>query len=288
MKTNDFRVAVTGASGFVAKNLRKLLYKKGISVVAISRKKFASYKNETKIIVSDYSSSDLGSIPRCDSMIHLVGVGRQTVKNNYYKINFKITQEIVKLCKEKGIHHIVYHSGLGAHKRSPVGYFISKYKAEQEIIESGIRYSIFRPSYIIGKDDPLSKSLLKQIKSGKITIPGSGRYRMQPISARDVAHVLYQAVSTNLYSNKLLDMVGPQVVSFSEFVREFNKNRAKIVKADLEGVYHAAIHNPGSTYGIDDLNIMVGDFVGDHSKLKKISGLKFEDYKRYLQSGSLS
>ena len=46
----DNQIVITGASGFVAKNLRKYLSEKNIKLISISRKDFKPFKNEIKII----------------------------------------------------------------------------------------------------------------------------------------------------------------------------------------------------------------------------------------------
>ena len=48
------QIVITGASGFVAKNLRKYLSEKNVHLISISRKNFKSFKNETKIISNNY------------------------------------------------------------------------------------------------------------------------------------------------------------------------------------------------------------------------------------------
>ena len=68
-----------------------------------------------------------------------------------------MTKKIIKLCKKTKIKKIIYISGLGVTSKSTSAYFISKYKAEQEIIKSGLDYTILRASYIIGKNDSLTK-----------------------------------------------------------------------------------------------------------------------------------
>ena len=47
---NHIQVVITGANGFVAKNLRKYLSKNNIDLISISRSDFKEYKNESKII----------------------------------------------------------------------------------------------------------------------------------------------------------------------------------------------------------------------------------------------
>ncbi len=169
-----------------------------------------------------------------------------------------------------------------------LGYFISKYKAEQEIIHSGLDYTIFRASYIIGKDDPLSKNLQRQIRKGKVVIPGSGNYRFQPIFVGDVAKIIIKSIVENSFSNKILDLAGPQTVRYNTFVRQFiGAKKIEIKKIDFESVYHDALHNKGS-FGIDDLSIMIGDYVGNHEKLASLAQMKFTKYGKVLKSSSLS
>ena len=49
------QIVITGASGFVAKNLRKYLSENNVRLISISRKNFKTFKNETKIITKTYS-----------------------------------------------------------------------------------------------------------------------------------------------------------------------------------------------------------------------------------------
>ena len=187
-------VSITGANGFVGRNVAALLAKKGVQVISITRKKRANAQPKT-IISRDLSEKYLVSkLRKCSVLLHFIGKGRQTVDDDYEKVNVGLTKNAVSLCKKAGIRKIIYISGLGVHKNTNFGYFISKYKAEQEIIHSGLDYTIFRASYIIGKNDPLSQILFKQIKKNKIIIPGSGNYRLQPISIDDVGTILFQAL----------------------------------------------------------------------------------------------
>lgn len=288
--SEKLRVAVTGSSGFVAKNVRNVLHKQGVKLFSISRKNFANYKSESKIISKDINIDHLyKKLKGCDALVHLIGVGQQSVNSTFQDVNVELTKKIIKLCKKSKIKKIIYISGLGASKNSTSGYFISKFQAEQAIIDSGLDYAILRASYIIGKADPLTKNLKKQMKTGKIIVPGSGKYHLQPIFVKDVAKVIYNALVSKKFSNKIVELVGPETVTFQNYVKIFaGKSKTKIKKISLEQAYHNALHNKKSRYGIDDLNIMIGDFTGNHKKLKKLSKIKFKKFSEVLQSGSLS
>ena len=166
MKKTCLSVAITGASGFIAKNLRKTLSSE-YDLVSFSRNDFTSFENETKVI-TDYSESHLHSnLKSCNVLIHLIGIGKQSTRYTYYNINSQITSNLLNACKSTSVTKIIYLSGLGVSSKNTSTYFISKYESEKIIISSGLDYTIFRPSYIIGKNDYLSKSLKSQIK--KIT-----------------------------------------------------------------------------------------------------------------------
>ena len=276
-------ITITGANGFVAKNLRNFLSKNHIKVIAIARKTFQKHHTETVVYSKTLLEKGLqNKLRNCDALVHLIGIGKQSSKYNF-EDNIDLTKNMIKTCKKSGIKKIVYISGLGVTKNSRSDYFISKYKAEQEIINSGLDYTIFRPSYIIGKKDYLSKFILKQIKKGIVIIPGSGKYHLQPIFVEDVAKIIVESISEKKFSNKILDLVGPEIIKFEDFVRYFVKNKKiRIQKINLESIYHDALHNPKSIYDLDSLNLLIGDYTGNLKQLQKTSNVKLRLIKDIL------
>ncbi len=281
-------IVITGANGFVGRNVGMFLSRNGFSTIGLVRKGKTILFGKT-ITTDTLSEQSLTSkIKSSDALLHFIGQGKQTVDADYDSVNVSLAKNAVAICKKAKIKKIIYISGLGVAKSSTLGYFISKYKAEQEIIHSGLDYTIFRASYIIGKDDPLSKNLQQQVKKGQIIIPGSGNYRFQPIFINDVSRVIIKALTEKKFSNKIIDLVGPQVVSYNAFVKEFLHGRKiKIKKIDFESTYHDALHNKGS-FGVDDLSIMVGDYVGSHKKLASLAQMKFTKYSLVLETRGLS
>ena len=283
-------VVITGANGFVGKNVAKYLSKNGFKIIGIVRKgKEKTVRFGECIISENLSESNLVSkIKGSSTLLHFIGQGKQTIDSDYEKVNVSLTKNVIKLCKKAKIKKIIYISGLGVDKSTTLGYFISKYKAEQEIIHSGLDYTILRSSYIIGTDDYLSKNIRRQIKNGEVVIPGSGNYRFQPIFIDDVSKVIIKSISENSFSNKILDLVGPQVVKYNTFVRKFiHGKKIMIKKIDFEDAFRDALHNKGS-FGVDDLNIMIGDFIGNHKKLASLAQMRFARYGDVLKSGCFS
>jgi len=284
MSNISTRVAVTGANGFVGKNLRNFLYKNKINVLGVSRKNFRKHASEVKIISTNLLEPKLQTkLKNYDALVHLIGIGRQSPKSTFEEINLNLTKNVIKACKNAGIKKIIFISGLGVSKNNTSNYFTSKYKAEQEIINSGLDYTIFRASYIIGKTDHLTKSLLKQMKKGVIIIPGSGKYQLQPIFVEDVAKIILKSILEKKFSKKILDLVGPRKISFEDFVKLFSKNtKVKFKKINLKNAYDEG------TYSSESLDLLIGDYTSDMMQLQKLASIKLTPVEKFLESSSLS
>ena len=277
-------VAVTGANGFVGKNVRKFLYKNKVRVLGISRKNFGKYSTETKAQSKNLLEQRLQKkLKNYDALVHLIGIGVESSGSTFEEINVNLTKNTIKLCKKSGIKKIIYISGLGVSKNNTSNYFTSKYKAEQEIINSGLDYTIFRASYIIGKTDHLTKSLSKQMKKGVIIIPGSGKYQLQPIFVEDVAKIILKSILEKKFSKKILDLVGPRKISFEDFVKLFSKNtKVKFKKINLKNAYDEG------TYSSESLDLLIGDYTSDMTQLQKLASIKLTPVEKFLESSSLS
>jgi len=284
MSNISTNVAVTGANGFVGKNVRKFLYKNKVRVLGISRKNFGKYSTETKAQSKNLLEQRLQKkLKSYDVLVHLIGIGIESSGSTFEEINVNLTKNTIKLCKKSGVKKIIYISGLGVSKNNTSNYFTSKYKAEQEIINSGLDYTIFRASYIIGKTDHLTKSLSKQMKKGVIIIPGSGKYQLQPIFVEDVAKIILKSIIEKKFSKKILDLVGPRKISFEDFVKLFSKNtKVKFKKINLKNAYDEG------TYSSESLDLLIGDYTSDMTQLQKLASIKLTPVEKFLESSRLS
>ena len=260
------KIAISGATGFVGRNLTKYFDRHNTKYTSITR---TSFKTEHTQILS-----------KCFCFIHLIGTGSENSETSFQRVNVELTKKAIDICKKSKIKKIIYFSGLGVSKDSTSKYFISKFESEQIIINSGLDYTIFRPSYIIGKDDYLTRNFKKQIRKKKILIPGSGKYIIQPISIHDVCYVVNLASYSRNFSKKIIDLVGPEKISFIQFAKNsalrFN---SKIEKISIKKSFVNALINKKFPYGVEDLNILLGNFEGNFEKLGRISKIEFTKIK---------
>ena len=268
------KIAVTGATGFVARHLRRHLSKNGASLVSISRKKFRPLAGEKPILTKDYAES-LQEIRGADALIHLAGLGVRTADDTFDAVNRALTERIAGICRQSRVKRIIYLSGLGVSQSSQLEYFASKHKSERVLVQSGLDYTIFRPSYIVGRDDLLTRHLRRQARRGHITIPGSGKFLMQPILIEDAVRTIAESIASPKFSRKIFDLVGPEPLTYAEYARTFARQAgARVKRIPLETAYHDAVRGRGE-FDVEGLGLLVGSFTGDHDRLRKASRIRY-------------
>ena len=116
----------------------------------------------------------------------------------------------------------------------------------------------------------------KQIKKKKIVIPGTGNYIIQPISIKDACNVVHLAINSINFSKKIIDLVGPEKITFKQFLKNStNNSNIEIEKITSKKSIVSSSSHKKFPYSIEDLNILFGNFEGNHDKLRNISKIEF-------------
>ena len=90
-----------------------------------------------------------------------------------------------------------------------------------EVINSGIAYTILRPSVIFGEGDEFLTTLAALLRLGPVTpVIGNGRNRMQPVAADDVARCIAASVGDSTLKNRIIDLGGPHRLSYNDLLDE--------------------------------------------------------------------
>ena len=128
------------------------------------------------------------------------------------------TRTLINAAKEAGVRRIVHVSIANPSLESPLGYYKGKAQLEQAVVESGLAYTILRPTVIFGLEDILINNIAWFTRHFPVfAIPGDGRYRIRPIYVEDMAHLIADAVEQA--ENQVIDAVGPETYTFEELVR---------------------------------------------------------------------
>lgn len=193
----DNRILITGASGFVGKNLSRFLTGKGLPVnkcYGVSRKDRLS-ENEYKIDLNCRDADWSNALEGCKSVIHLasrVHIINEKNKNPldlFRRINLEGTLELAKQAVDAGVEEFIFLSSIGVNgaetskdpfrqdsppkPHSP--YAISKFEAERALRNiaenSNMRLIIIRAPAIYGKNAPGNLKTLGNLIEIGIPLP---------------------------------------------------------------------------------------------------------------------
>jgi uncharacterized protein YbjT (DUF2867 family) len=155
----------------------------------------------------------------CAAVVHLVAI-RQGKPEEFRRVMGEATRELVAAAVGAGVRRFVLMSALGTSEETKdlVPYYHEKWEMERTVKGSGIEHVIFRPSFVFARDGGILLTFRKLARLAPVTpIIGSGRQRIQPIWADDVAAHFAAALDRPEAANRTFELGGPDAVTWNEF-----------------------------------------------------------------------
>lgn len=209
--SNNNKVLVTGANGFLGSHIVRSLLQQGYTVRALVRPN-ANIKNLAGLAVDFFygqinNSDDVKkAVEGCTYVVHAASITSQfgITYEQYEQINITATRYVAEACLQHGIQKLVFISTAGAFNpgkknnpgtelngftmfQSGSGYIITKYLAQQYILEQVERNKlpavIINPAFILGPDD-------WQPSSGQLVLYGlRKKLLLYPPGGKSFVHV---------------------------------------------------------------------------------------------------
>jgi hypothetical protein len=128
------------------------------------------------------------------------------------------TKAIVKIAKQKGIKLISFVSGCTVAEQNRWFSMIeNKYQAEQSIINSGINYMIFRPTWFF-------ETLDLMVRDGKAILMGKQPNPFHWVAAGDFARMVANAYKNPEAKNKVFIVFGPEQYIMKDLLEKYCKH----------------------------------------------------------------
>jgi len=223
------KVIVTGAAGFVGRNLVPQLLKRGFRVTALVKNdQEKAHLANTKVKVEVIDLAKTGEWPKFldpDSIvIHLAAEISSKNPQTFVRNNVVATRNLISFAKKVKIQRIIHFSSAAVTSIRLDDYAKTKKKQEELIIKSEIPYLVLRPSMMYGPtDDKNIGWLIKMAKSlPVIPLPGGGNFGRQPVYIGDVCEIVIAMISQKT-NNKIYEVHGYEYVTLKEMIKEINK-----------------------------------------------------------------
>jgi uncharacterized protein YbjT (DUF2867 family) len=302
------KVLVTGATGFVGREIVRQLHAGGHAIrilaryrtsprvqEAISRYGAEAYAGD----VLDVASLD-GALKEMDAVIHLVGIIAEVGESTFEDVHTRGTGNIVAAAQKAGVRRFVHMSALGTRPAAATRYHQTKLAAEELVRHSGLDFTIFRPSLIYGPEDQFINLFARLIRlSPVVPLMGSPRARFQPVSVETVAAAFVRSLCEPKSVAQTYDLCGPEALTLSEIVDRIldvlRRRRLKLqvplglarCQAVLLELLFRRLLRKVSPLNRDQLIMLQEDNVGNPQPANELFGLKpvalREGIARYLR-----
>ena len=219
--TKTGTITITGAFSYTGKYIARLLLEKGYRLRTLTG--HPDRQNPFGAAVEAFPFQ----FDRMDQLSEMLR-GTSTLINTYwvrfprgestFETAVRNTRTLLEAAKDAGVRRIVHVSIANPSADSPLGYYRGKAQLERAVIDSGLSYTILRPTVIFGIEDILINNIAWFVRRFPVFgIPGDGLYRIRPIYVEDMAKLMADAVDAR--ANGIIDAVGPEAYTFEELVR---------------------------------------------------------------------
>lgn len=232
-------VLVTGATGFVGRNLVDALSRQGERVTCLVRASSDTRLLEqagVRLVRGDVN--DAAAIRQAVSGVrtvyHLAGVIKAARRDQYFRVNREGTRLLLEILAEEnpGISRFVHMSSLAAAGPSgpaeglgeddtprPVSWYgESKLESEREAVQFAKTFpvTVLRPSAVYGPHDRETLLAFRMIRRGCLVTPGRSVRRFSLVHVHDLAAACLLAAARDTPSGSVYFIARPEICTWEE------------------------------------------------------------------------
>jgi NADH dehydrogenase len=212
---------LTGATGAIGSRLLPLLLESGEEVRCLVRepRRLGERRVDVQIAMGDLAElSDPYRLRQAlrgvDTVLHLAATIRDQPPKRIEELNGLATVRLLRAAEQLGIERFVFFSALDAGRTQRTRFFRAKALAEQAVLSSRLKTTVFAPSIVYDHSDPWITLLRRFSFLPVMPVSGSGQARYQPIWANDVAACVASALIRE--GTGRFELAGPETLSYNE------------------------------------------------------------------------
>ena len=243
------RILLTGAAGLVGQNLIVELKAQGYTrLVAIDKHAhnlaiLRGLHPDVEVIEADLAEpgawADAFAGARCVVQLHAQITGKQ--RAIFDRNNVTATAHVLEACKAHDVPFLVHISSSVVNSVATDDYTETKKAQEAQVVASGLRHCVLRPTLMFGWFDPKHLGWLSRFmaRTPVFPIPGDGRFMRQPLYERDFCRCIAKCIEREP-DGAVYDIVGDTRVDYVDIIRTIK--RAK-------GLRTVIVHIPIGVFG---------------------------------------
>lgn len=216
---------VLGGSGFIGRYVVARLAAHGHRVTVLTRRR-ASARHLILLPTVDVVEGDpfdratlLRHATPVTAVINLAGILNERGSETFARVHVELPRLVVDACKAAGVRRVVHVSAIGADAHGgPSRYLRSKGEGEAIVEQSGLDWTVLRPSIVVGREDRFLNLFARLARALPVLAIAAPAARFQPIYVRDVAACVDRALDDDATIGQRYNLCGPKVYTLRELV----------------------------------------------------------------------
>lgn len=245
-------ILLTGATGFIGGRVLKALSQKNLEVRCLVRNPRTSKETNITYFTGDVLDRDslvtaTNGIDTVYYFIHMMGNQPKGEQKKFDVLDRKAIENMVDACKINKVKRIIHLTGMRNETEELSHHLKSRKEVEDIIKNSGISYTVFRASMIIGHGGAAFDIMDTVVKKFPIIpIFDWENTQIQPIFIDDVIKYLVECLEKKETINKCYDIGCRQILTYRELIQQY---------ADDLGLKRRFIRIPGTWHRISAMII---------------------------------
>lgn len=230
------KVALAGAFGHLGYDILKKLLAENYEVNALDLKEPEDYPEKGRV---DFHAIDVtkketlqDTMVGCDVLITTVGLVKKSAALTNFDIDLNGNLNLVEEAKKSGCKKVVYVSVIHADTAPDVPMLEAKHQFEEKLKESGLAYTIVRPT---GYFYDIAHIFMPMVEKGKVTLLGRKDYPVNVIDTPDLAAFIVEKIPEQ--ENNTYSVGGKEIYTYKEIGKMFFDAAGKKTKISRAPVF---------------------------------------------------
>lgn len=221
------RILLLGAGGFIGRHIMAELLQRGHAIAAVVRQD-RGLRNAFPNV--HFEACDLAHmndavqwtplLQGIDLIINAAGVLRG---RDMTGVHVEMPRALYQAATATGVRRAILISAISARPDVATDYARTKLEGERVLRDSGLSWTILRPSLVIGDGSYGGTSLLRGLAGLPlfVPLPGHGEFAFSPIHARDLARAVRIVGEDARFDGVTLEPAGPETLTLRDLLARY-------------------------------------------------------------------